>query len=188
MQELIDNLILYHGSYCEVASPDLSKCSKYKDFGQGFYLTSSLKQAESFSKISLAKAISNNIVEKDKAFGIVSAYRFNSKMLLKIMTFPTANAEWLHCIVVHRSKKHSLKAIVDSMKNYDVICGKIANDNTNSTIAAYMNGIFGKIGSKSADDICVSLLLPERLQDQFCFRTDSALKCLTFIESMKIMK
>ncbi len=36
------------------------------------------------------------------------------------------------------------------------------------------------------DDICISLLLPERLEDQFCFRTDRALACITFMESEQI--
>lgn len=186
MLELTDNLILYHGSYCEVTTPDLDKCSKFKDFGQGFYLTTSLKQAESFSKISLTKAISNNIVSKDQAFGIVSSYKLKSTAHLNIKIFQTADSEWLHCIVINRSKKLSFKAIATSMNNFDIIGGKIANDTTNSTIAAYMNGLYGEIGSQSADNICISLLLPERLQDQFCFRTESALKRLTFIESRKI--
>ena len=55
MREPKDGLILYHGSYCEVKEPDLTKCSKRKDFGQGFYLTSSKEQAESFLKISKEK-------------------------------------------------------------------------------------------------------------------------------------
>ena len=32
MREPKDGLILYHGSYCEVKEPDLTKCSKAKDF------------------------------------------------------------------------------------------------------------------------------------------------------------
>ena len=36
MLELKESLILYHGSYCEVLRPDLRKCAKCKDFGQGF--------------------------------------------------------------------------------------------------------------------------------------------------------
>ena len=39
---------------------------------------------------------------------------------------------------------------------------------------------------KLVDDICIGLLLPERLQDQFCFRTDEALSCLAFVESEQI--
>lgn len=72
------------------------------------------------------------------------------------------------------------------MKKYDIIAGKIANDNTNATIAAYMALAYGEIGTKQADDMCISLLLPERLQDQFCFRTDAALKSVKFVESEKI--
>ena len=41
MLELKDGFVLYHGSYCEVKAPDLGKCAKRKDFGQGFYLTTS---------------------------------------------------------------------------------------------------------------------------------------------------
>ena len=56
MIEIKDGMTLYHGSYCEVREPDLSKCSKMKDFGRGFYLTTSRAQAESFVKTSIAKA------------------------------------------------------------------------------------------------------------------------------------
>ena len=37
MIDLKDGFVLYHGSYCEVKEPDLAKCAKRKDFGQGFY-------------------------------------------------------------------------------------------------------------------------------------------------------
>ena len=32
---LRDGLVLYRGSYVEVPRPDLSKCARFKDFGQG---------------------------------------------------------------------------------------------------------------------------------------------------------
>ena len=69
-----------------------------------------------------------------------------------------------------------------------MVAGKIANDNTNATITAYMAGVFGEVGTKAADDICISLLLPERLQDQFCFRTDRAIRSLTFVESEQVWR
>ena len=43
--KLKDGFVLYHGSYCELKEPDLAKCAKRKDFGQGFYLTTSKDQA-----------------------------------------------------------------------------------------------------------------------------------------------
>lgn len=33
MLELFDGMLLYHGSYCEVRTPDLEKCAAFKDFG-----------------------------------------------------------------------------------------------------------------------------------------------------------
>lgn len=126
MQKLENDMLLYHGSYCEVQNPDLTKCARYKDFGQGFYLTTSRNQAESFAKISLRKAIANGIVDEGRQYGIVSAFQCN-------------NTERL------------------SVKIYSM-----------------------------ADETCISLLLPERLQDQFCFRTDEALQSLVFVESEQI--
>lgn len=39
-------MILYHGTNCDFAEIDISRCSPNKDFGQGFYLTDIPKQAE----------------------------------------------------------------------------------------------------------------------------------------------
>ncbi|MDE7177444.1 MAG: DUF3990 domain-containing protein [Lachnospiraceae bacterium] len=48
MLGLSDGMLLYHGGYCEVNHPNLAKCAGTKDFGRGFYLTSSREQAENF--------------------------------------------------------------------------------------------------------------------------------------------
>ena len=69
---------------------------------------------------------------------------------------------------------------------YDVIGGKIANDNTNQVITAYINGLYGIVGSEIADRTAIGLLLPEKLTDQICLRTDKALKRLKYITSEEI--
>jgi hypothetical protein len=104
---------------------------------------------------------------------------------LAVFDYPSADVDWLHCVVGHR-RNRSFPAIVKQTQKYDVICGKIANDNTNITITAYLDGLYGEIGSEQADSICVSLLLPNRLQDQFCFRTDKALNTLRFEGSEQV--
>jgi hypothetical protein len=185
MKKQIDGLTLYHGSYCEVSKPDLKKCAKYKDFGQGFYLTSSKKQAENFIRTSVKKAFMSGMIFKNQNYGIVSTFRFNMNADVKIRNYPEANVDWLHCVVGHR-KINSFQDVVQELQQFDIISGKIANDNTNATIAAYMALAYGEMGTKTADDMCISLLLPERLQDQFCFRTDRALTCLAFVESERI--
>ena len=78
MLELKDGFVLYHGSYCEVKEPDLAKCAKRKDFGQGFYLTTSKEQAESFLRTSIAKAIATGTIEEGQKFGYISTFDLNS--------------------------------------------------------------------------------------------------------------
>lgn len=185
MQKLTDGMLLYHGSYCEVRDPVPNLGAKYKDFGQGFYLTSSPKQARNFIRASVKKAFFSGQAKKEQTFGFVSTFRFLEKMKLDVQYFQAADTEWLHCIVAHRMK-NSFPEIVERMKEYDVIAGKIANDATNATIAAYIASAYGTIGTRTADNMCISLLLPERLQDQFCFRTEASLECIEFVESEKI--
>ena len=184
-----DYFMLYHGSYCEVQRPELARCARYKDFGQGFYLTTSQEQAKKFSLISLRKAIANGIVDRKQEYGVVSIFRCNAIELqkLKVCKFKTADRDWLNCVVAHRKGK-SFSSIIDQYSEYDVIVGKIANDATNATITAYMAGVYGPVGSERAIDFCIGMLLPERLKDQCCFRTNRALTCLECMGSLKIWK
>ena len=184
MPELKKGMRLYHGSYCEVIKPDLSKCARFKDFGQGFYLTSSKEQAQSFSKISTRKAVSRNLI-KPQQFGLVSTYVYEENSGLSIKDFPTAEVDWLRCVIGHRRNSY-FRELVQELNCYDVISGKIANDNTNATMITYLDGLFGEVGSESADRICIGLCLRERLKDQFCFRTVKALSALRFEGSEQV--
>ena len=64
MQGITNGLLLYHGSYCEVPVPDLKKCAKQKDFGQGFYLTTSREQAVRFLNTAISKAKAIGIIDE----------------------------------------------------------------------------------------------------------------------------
>ncbi|MBR6914676.1 MAG: hypothetical protein IKN34_12895, partial [Treponema sp.] len=63
---------------------------------------------------------------------------------------------------------------------------KIADDATNLTIMNYMAEAYGEIGSETADEICIKMLLPGRLKNQFCFRSPNAIESLSFKECRKI--
>lgn len=185
MKQLKKDLLLYHGHFCIVDNPILERCAKFKDFGQGFYLTTSLEQARIFSKISASKAKNSGLISSTTEFAYVSHFKVSDISDLKCFAFETANIEWLHCIVAHR-RNGVFTDIRKQMENYDIIGGKIANDDTNTTITAYMGYVIGQMGSEQADNMCISLLLPERLQDQFCFRSPSAISKLQFIKSEKV--
>lgn len=67
--------------------------------------------------------------------------------------------------------------------NLDIIGGKIANDRTAMTLQLYTTGAYGEPGSEQADNIAITTLLPNRLEDQFCFCNEQAIQSLEFIRS-----
>ena len=91
MKELVDGLILYHGSYCEIRKPQLEKCAKRKDFGKGFYLTTSREQAISFLKTALAKAEAGKIIEPGQNYGVVSMFEVEKECSCTVRKQATEN-------------------------------------------------------------------------------------------------
>lgn len=55
---------------------------------------------------------------------------------------------WLNCVVGHRNRKYAYLA--SQWKDYDVLIGKIADDNTAKTINTYMSNGYGKVGTEEA--------------------------------------
>ena len=105
---------------------------------------------------------------------------------LKIHEFPNADAAWLHCVASHRRPTLSVDWAAE-WQDYDILAGKVANDRTNPTITAYLAGLFGEVGSMRADEQCVSMLMPENLENQICLRTPAALACISFEGSEKVV-
>ena len=99
--------------------------------------------------------------------------------------FEKADVDWLHCIAAHRKKKLFVE-VEREMEKYDVIAGKIADDATNATLTAYLAGAFGTAGDKDADDFCIKQLLPNKLKNQYCFKTKAAIECLKFMKGEKV--
>lgn len=187
MLELTDGMTLYHGGYCEVPAPDLQKCAPYKDFGKGFYVTSSYRQAKKFIDTSLKKAKAQKKIDENQCYGVITKFKYHAADNMHIKIYDTADAAWLHCIVAHR-KDGSFPAVVDGLRQFDVVGGKIADDATNFTINAYIAGTYGDIGSAEADALCIGRCLPERLNDQYCFRTTKSIEHLEYIGSELICR
>jgi len=64
-------ITLYHGSNVAVEKPDLLRCRPMKDFGRGFYLTSSRMQAESFAR-TIARRVNRMYPSSTQGFGVLS--------------------------------------------------------------------------------------------------------------------
>lgn len=152
-----EKVILYHGSYGVVERPNLAFCSKGKDFGCGFYLTTSLDQAKNFVKTSIKKAMNRGLVDTNCNHGFVNVYECELDDSLRTIVFENADLTWLHCVAAHRSEG-VFPGEVEKWQGYDLICGEIA----------------------------IGFLEPENLVDQWCFRSAEALRSLKFVRADRL--
>ena len=182
MIALSNGMLLYHGSYTAVERIDLAKCRAGKDFGKGFYLTGDYEQARSFIPTSMKKILMEGYPVSNPSVGYVSVFRVCDISALRTFCFQDADREWLHFVAYNR-KTILFPEYADTYKTYQVIGGKIANDQTARTLQLYVSGAFGEPVSKEADAFAIQQLLPNRLGDQYCFRDDAAVRQLVFIGS-----
>ena len=165
MISLTDGMLLYHGSYAKVENIDLKKCKQGKDFGRGFYLTSSYDIG--------------SMVEGTTE-GVISVFRLHLTSDVNVYTFDSADAAWLHFVTANR-RKDLFPNLASQYQKYDIIAGKIANDRTARTLQIYISGGYGEPGSDEADRIAIETLLPNRLENQFCFCNQKAIQTLEFV-------
>lgn len=183
------DLVFYHGSYAKVENIDLDKSASGKDFGKGFYVTTDLKQAKKFVKASVAKALRNGTITGKQNYGFVSVYKLTGNFVdIPYYEFKDTSREWLWTIASNRRKDLALKLeekINEDIKKAEIISGKVANDQTNPVILNYVTGAMGPVDDENVMKAVIMLLLPDRLQDQYCFKTDRAIACLKYEKSIR---
>ena len=81
-------MTVFHGSICEVRTPDLSRSKRNIDFGPGFYVTTIRHQAERWAKRKAARLGGEAVVTEYNMLDDWSAYR--------VKVFSTASVEWLN--------------------------------------------------------------------------------------------
>lgn len=171
-----NNITVYHGSFTEVPSPDLKKCKEGKDFGRGFYLTTDKNQAVKFAKL-IAQRYS-------ASYGVLNEYVLSDINDLSYFDFENTDIDWLNCVVGNRRKQ--FRHLSENWKNYDIISGKVANDDTSTVINAYLLGLYGEVGTETAAKPAISNLEPENLKNQLCFKTEKSIEKLQFVKSEKV--
>lgn len=188
---LIENgMLLYHGSYTTVEHIDVKESALGKDFGKGFYLTKNKIQAKQFIKTSLLKAKRKGLISQSQKYGYVNSYKFfiDDLKKIKIYELDKVNNEWLWYIAKNRKGslvKNINNFINKDIDNSDIIIGKIANDTTNPVITTFLNGLYGNITSENTTKFVIDMLMPEKLDYQYCFKTRGAIKCLDFVEAKR---
>ena len=164
-------MILYHGSNIEISNIDLSKCTKYKDFGQGFYMTSIEQQA-----IEWAKKVTRRFKSGKPTLNI---YEFDDNCDdLKIIKFSELNEKWAAFVINNRNpdfSNHS-DALSNHDNKYDLVHGLIANDDISAILDTFLMGILPLSEMSKA-------LVYKNLNDQFSFHTPKSLLHLKFLRS-----
>lgn len=161
-------MILYHGSYTTIDTPKILIQDKGRDFGFGFYTTTIKEQAERWA-IRTARLRSRRSDKRETA--VVNIYEFDEESAKKLNTksFLNADLDWLELVIKCRSD-------LSFRHHFDIVSGKIANDNVGETVEYVIAGIMRK-------EDAVERLRFEKINDQICFCTDLALKTLSFQES-----
>ena len=156
-------MILYHGSYMEIAEPDLVHSRTNVDFGCGFYVTPLYEQAAKWC---------GKFRRRGKE-GIISRYAFDEscEKNLKVLEFDSYSEEWLDFILNCRREKDTT--------GYDLVIGGVANDKVFNTVELFFDGLIDK--TEALNRLCY-----EKPNLQFCFLTEKALSCLCFEGSERV--
>lgn len=154
-------MILYHGTNIDFCEIEISKTRKYKDFGQGFYLTDIKAQAEELAQ------------KRSLVFGgrpVVQEYEFDETALsspgMSVLKFDGVCAKWAEFIYKNRSRSNP-----PFIHNYDIVIGPIADDGV-----AYLLGRYEE-GSFTIEELAEELKF-KRLNNQYFFGTPKAISLL----------
>lgn len=160
---------LYHGSYAEVKSPEVNLGRKRVDFGQGFYLTNIVEQAEKWATIVAFK--------KNLDTAIVNVYDWNEERVKsggwRVKVFEEYDIEWLEYVIDCRKG-----GVMQDM--WDIVEGGVANDNVIDTVENYENGV---ITAEQA----LGQLKYKKVNHQLCLRNQEVLdSVLRFVDSYQV--
>ena len=159
-------MILYHGGTDIVKEPQIILNEQGRDFGFGFYVTDIYEQAEKWSR-------RQGRIRREKA--ILNIYEFDiDKAIqnLNFRNFTDYSAEWLEFVVDNRANpqvKHS----------FDIVFGKIANDDVGETVQAVIDGLMPL-------DFALQRLTFMPANNQYAFCTKQALTYLIFSDFREV--
>ena len=164
-------MILFHGSNTEVSCIDLSRCTKYKDFGQGFYMTSIEQQACEWAKK----------IKKRFDFGksVLNIYEFSDNWdNLKTLRLTEPDEKWAAFVINNRNHEFSDHGnlLSNHDNKYDLVHGLVANDDISAILDTFLLGILPMSEISKA-------LVYKQLNDQYSFHTPKSLFYLKFLRS-----
>ena len=156
-------MLIYHASDVIVDKPDTVHSRSNLDFGKGFYATVIKEQAERYAQ--------RFILRNRK--GILNVYEYTPDENLNIKSFESYDSEWLDFVAACRMGE-------DVYKQFDVICGGIANDRVFNTLDLYFSNQMTK-------EEALKRLIFEKPNQQLCFTNQTAIdSSISIIESIQL--
>lgn len=162
-------MIIYNGSTLEIQEPKILHSDIGRDFGFAFYTTGIKNQTERWAT-RRAKLEERRTGKHTKA--IVNIYEWLEVPRMSILKFEGVSLEWLDMVVNCRSN-------INFSHGYDIVCGKIADDNVGETVSFVIQGIMRR-------EDAIERLKSEKINCQAAFCSERALKCLKYIGSYEI--
>ncbi|GBU25309.1 hypothetical protein R83H12_01952 [Fibrobacteria bacterium R8-3-H12] len=159
-------MMLYHGGTDIVKEPKIIFNEQGRDFGFGFYATDIYEQALKWAK-------RQGRIRKKQA--ILNVYEFDenkSAENLNFKKFTDYSIEWLEFIVNNRANpqfRHS----------FDIVFGKIANDDVGETVQAVVDGLMPL-------DFALQKLTFMKANNQYAFCSEKSLSCINFSSSQVV--
>ena len=162
-------MLLYVGGLREIQVPHIVKSERGRDFGFAFYTTDLEQQAKRWA---LRKATLSERILQRTSEAIVNVYEYLPSENLKRKEFHEANEEWLDLVVRCRSDP-------SYSHGYDIVIGKIANDNVGETVDYVLKGIMRK-------EDAVQRLKFSQINNQIAFCSERSLHTLHFLKRIRL--
>ena len=159
-------MILFHGGTDSIERPVIQPSSASRDFGTGFYCPDIREQAEKWARRQGRVRIKPPVL---------NIYEFDIHVVQHNLNFKLFNdytLEWLELIVNCRKD-------IQYIHGFDIVYGKIANDDVGETIQAVLNGFM-------PPDFALQRLVFMPSNNQYCFCTEKSFTQLGFIESLSL--
>ena len=160
-------MILYHGGTEIIKNPVIRLQPGGRDFGAGFYCTDIRSQAEKWAlrqaRIRKSRAVLNVYeIDVEKAQRNVSCKKFIDY-----------SEEWLELVI-------SCRKDPKYRHGFDIVYGKIANDDVGETVQAVIDGLM-------PIDYALQKLVSMPANNQYCFCTEKSLAYLEFTNSIGLV-
>ena len=159
-------MIVFHGGVSEIRHPDTRHSNSSVDFGPAFYLTSFREQAEKWARRRSLRLRKQPCVNEYELAEDWSGFR--------VLRFDGPDEPWFDFVC-------SCRMDGAEWQKYDIIMGRVANDDVYLTINRYLDGMMSK-------EAALAELRFSRPNDQIAINSQKALDSLLSFKCVHLLE